>query len=182
MTVEVVQGPVTKSATVRVSVVPGPLHRVDIEPAKQDIEVTKAQRFTAGAMDRYGNPIADLDYTYQSDELAGRVDSQGNFTAGTRTGAYQGAVTVKVSQGAVTKTASAEVMIEPGPLHRVNIEPVEPNIEVTKGRQFTFTTLDRFDNPILGLPLRSGPGSRWAELTTWGSLPRGPGPEPTMGR
>ena len=173
VTVEVVQGPVTKSATVRVSVVPGPLHRVDIEPAKQDIEVTKAQRFTAGAMDRYGNPIADLDYTYQSDELAGRVDSQGNFTAGTRTGAYQGAVTVKVSQGAVTKTASAEVMIEPGPLHRVNIEPVEPNIEVTKGRQFTFTTLDRFDNPILGLPFTFRSGEQVGRIDNLGKFTAG---------
>ena len=173
VTVEVAQGPVTISATARVSVVPGPLHRVNIEPAKPDIEVTKAQRFTARALDRYGNPIADLDNTYQSDGLAGRVDSQGSFTAGTRAGDYQGAVTVKVSQGAVTKSALAEVMIEPGPLHRVEIEPVEPNIEVTKGRQFTFTAFDRFDNPILGLPFTFRSGEQVGQIDNLGKFTAG---------
>ena len=151
VTVEVTQGSVTRAATVNVIIGPGPLDHVIIEPAAPVVEVTEEQQLTATALDQFDNPVPGLNYTFQSDREAGRVDTEGRFTAGTRAGTYEGAVTVEVAQGSVTRMATSEVIIEPGLLDHVMIEPNAPSVEATKEEQFTARALDRYDNPIHGL-------------------------------
>ena len=148
VTVSVTQGSVTRTAMARVTIEPGPLHSVSIEPAELVTKVTTEQRFTAMALDEFDNPISGLALTFQAHDQAGQIDGDGAFTAGTRTGVYQGGVTVAVTQGTITLMAGADVTVEPGPLDHVNIEPAETVVEVTNGRQFTATGFDRFHNPI----------------------------------
>ena len=151
VTVEVSQGEINWRSTAQVTLLPGPLHQVNVEPAGLAIEVSRTHRFAASAEDRYGNPISGLEYSYISDALAGSVDIQGLFTASTRAGTYPAGLTVEVTQGPLTRSASVKVTVEPGPLHQVRLEPTEPVFTVGGEQQFSFRALDRFDNPIPGL-------------------------------
>ena len=151
VTVEVTQGAVTRGATAGVVVEPGRLDHVVLEPAATTVEVTGAQGFTATAQDQFDNLISGLAFSFNTDDQAGQVDSQGGFTAGTQAGTYDAAVTVEATQGAVTRSATANVVVEPGALDHVVIDPVTPAVEVTKAQAFTATALDQFDNPISGL-------------------------------
>jgi PKD repeat protein len=148
---EATEGPARQAATAVLVINPGPLDRVKLQPEAATLEVGKEQKFTATALDRFDNPIPGLVPSFRSDSQAGQVDSDGKFTAVTKAGAYAGGITVRVTQGSVTKTATAPVTVQPGPLDRVKLEPSRTTLLVTKDQQFTAAALDRFDNLIPGL-------------------------------
>ena len=148
ITAVVTDGPVTQSASAEVTVLPGPLDRVTIEPSSAVVEVAEGRRFTAAAVDEFGNPIPGLTYSFRSSERAGRVDNEGRLSAGTAAGVYENAVTVEVSQGSVTRTAAATVIVKPGPLDRVTIDPASATMQVATERGFTAEAIDRFGNSI----------------------------------
>ena len=149
--VEVAQGSVTRTATAKITIVPGPLTSVVILPGDPTLRVTEEQRFTATALDTFGNSIPGLTYSFSSDSRAGEIDDQGKFTAGTRRGTYGAAVTVEATQESVTRVVSARLTIKPGPLHHVDIRPTTPTVEASKELRFTATSFDEYDNPIRGL-------------------------------
>ena len=146
--VEVTQRSVTETATADITLEPGPLDQVNIEPASVTLEVNREQQFIAKALDEFGNPIPGLTLSFTADEQVGKVDSEGNYIAGTVAGLYQEGVTVMVSQGSVTRTKAATITIEPGPLDRVTLEPGSATTEVAQELQFTVTPLDQFGNEI----------------------------------
>ena len=148
VTVEVTQGSITRRATTDVVTEPDSLDRVEIIPITATLPPTGQQQLAARAMDQFGNFIPDLVYDFRSDEQAGQVDSNGWLTAGRKAGKYESAVTVVVTQGSVSATAAANVIIEPGPLHHVELEPTRASVEVRKVRRFTATAFDQFENPI----------------------------------
>ena len=142
--VEVTQGTISRAATAKVTLDPGSLDHVFLGPAAPTVEVAQVQQFTATALDRFENPIPGLTYTFGSGDQAGRVDSQGKFSAGTKAGTYEGAVTVEVTQGSVTRTAAADLTIEPAAATGVNFPgatwesrtPVELGMDGAKLDQF----------------------------------------------
>ena len=148
VSVEASQGQVTRRSTAQITVLPGPLDQVNVEAAPPAIEATMTHSVAATAVDRYGNTISGLEYRYNSNAMAGSVDQQGIFTAGTRAGTYPAGLTVEATQGPDSRSASVRVIVGPGPLHRVRLEPVAPVFKVAGEQQFSFTALDRFDNPI----------------------------------
>ena len=145
------QASVTSRDSARVTVEPGPLHRITVEPAEVTLAVTESQQFTVSAFDRFDNPLPDLTLEFNAETKAGRVDAEGTFTAGTKPGSYGGAVTVEVSQGDTTKTATATIILDPGPLSRVTIEPTAVTLPVTETQQFAAAAFDRHGNPLPGL-------------------------------
>ncbi|GEM_PF-513589 len=151
VTVEVTQGAITKAATAKVTLKPGPLAQVRIEPSEPSLEVSKAQQFAAKALDQFDNPIPGLTYSFRAERAAGQIDSAGNFTAATRAGTYDNAVTAEVTQGAVTKTASAKLTLKPGPLSAVKIDPTEATVEVAGTQRFSARASDQYDNAIPGI-------------------------------
>ncbi len=165
--------PQTSTATISITVEPGPLERVKIEPPVPTLEVTGELKFTPTALDRFANPIPGLNYTFRSDEKAGKVDPEGKLTAGASAGSYESGITVEVAQGSATRAASAKVTVKPGPLHRVNIDPVEATVEVTKERKFTATAVDRFGNPIPDLSYTFGSDKGPGQVTSDGGLTAG---------
>jgi PKD repeat protein len=173
VTVEVTQGTVTRRVTANVIIEPGPLDHVKLEPASTSLEVTKEKRFSTQAFDRFENPIPGLTYSFRADVVAGQVDSQGRFTAGTKAGTYDDAVTVEVTQGAVTRRATANVTIEPGPLDHVKLEPATAAVEVTKEQQFTATALDQFENSIPGLTFTFRSPKRAGQVDSQGRFTAG---------
>ncbi len=151
LTVEATHGEIAATATATVTVKPGPLARVEIVPAGANLTVEEERRFAAVALDRFGNPIPDLDQVFLWDQRAGRMDQEGGFFAGTLAGSYPHAVSVQVTQGGLTRGAAADVTVGPGPLARVILVPSDITLEVASAVQLAVTGVDRFDNLIPGL-------------------------------
>ena len=151
--VEATQDTVTKTATTGVTIEAGPLDHISVEPVATTLGVTGVQKFAATALDEFDNPIPGLAFAFQADERVGEIDNQGNFVAGTKPGIYAGAVTVEVDQETLTRTATANVTIETGPLHHISVDPVGTTLGVTGAQQFTATGRDRFENPIPGVTI-----------------------------
>lgn len=145
---QVTQGLVTRSAMATTNILAGPLDMVMIEPARPTVAVTKGQQFTAAAFDRYGNLIPDLSYSFRSDERVGHVDSTGNYVAGTTAGSFENAVTVEVTQGEVTATAVATVVLEHGPLHTARVNPDALTLDIGQSQELTAEAADIYGNPI----------------------------------
>ena len=173
VTVEVTQGPVTRTATTAVTIKPGPVDRITIEPAGPPAQVTEAQQFKTTAVDKHGNSITGLKFSYESGLPAGEIGPDGKFIAGTQAGMFEDAVKVEVTQGEVTRQASAGVTIEPGPLDHVNIEPSIATVEVTRQQAFTAQGFDRFDNPISGLQYSFVSDSQAGQVDTGGGFTAG---------
>ncbi len=142
-------GTVTLKASASVTVEPGPLDHVTIEPVA--IEAGGEALLVAQAFDRYGNPVSGLTYAFGADPEVGELDAEGRFTS-TRAGFYAEVVTVKVAQGGVAVAAAASAAVEPGPLDHVTIEPDFPTMEVGQEQQFTVSAFDQYGNRITGLP------------------------------
>ena len=115
VTVEVTQEANTQTTAASVTLVPGPLNRVSLEPSELTLEVTEQIHFTATAFDQFDNPLSGLTYIYTVDQQAGQVDKQGLFEPGTILGTYPKGITVRATQGEVTRRISARVSLVPGP-------------------------------------------------------------------
>ncbi|MCH8982423.1 DnaJ domain-containing protein, partial [candidate division KSB1 bacterium] len=79
---------VSMAASVAVVIRPDPLDRIVIVPGWARLTVGGTQRFTATALDRYGNEITDVSYSWSASEPSGLIDEKGNFSASTRPGHY----------------------------------------------------------------------------------------------
>ena len=143
-------GPTQSKAITSVTVVvqPGPLHRIIIQPDILTLSVAAQDQFTVSAFDRFGNLISGLSTRLWSDEIAGKVDDSGAFKAGTQPGVYEAGVTVEVTQGTVTKTASAGVTVAPGPLAKVLLHPEAVELNIGESHEFTARAVDAYDNPL----------------------------------
>ena len=151
VTVEVAQGSISVSATAKVTLEPGPLSRVALEPKAAALHVGQMQQFRAAAYDRFNNSIPDQTSTFGASPRAGYVDGEGLFVAGTRAGVYAAGVSARTAQGSVTRSVWASVTVEPGPLDHVTLEPVVLTLPVTEDHQLIRSARDRFDNAIFGL-------------------------------
>ena len=173
VTVEVAQGPIARTATTAVTIEPGQVDRISIEPSGPPARITEAQQFKTTALDKHGNQITGLTFSFQSNLPAGQIDQDGKFVAGTQAGTFEDAVMVEVTQGDLVRTASTMVTVQPGPLDHVNIEPAVATVEVTKEQTFTAQGLDRFDNPIPGLSYSFVSDSQAGQVETGGRFTAG---------
>lgn len=146
--VEVTEGSITKTATAKIIIEPGPLNDVEISPASLVVQAAKGQALKVVAYDEFDNTILDLPFIFQADAEAGEISVDGNFVAATVAGTYENSVVVEVTQDSLTKTAMASVVVEPGPLDHVGIDAIPSAIEAGKQHQVKAVALDEFENPI----------------------------------
>ena len=159
VTIEATVAEVTKTATAKVIVEPGPLERVTLEPTSSTVEAGQSQQFTATALDQFDNQISGLTFVFTSAEEAGHFGPDGTFTAVEKEGSYQNALAVETAEGFTIERATASVTVEPGPLNHVTLEPASLTLQVTQQQQIGATAFDRFGNPTPGLAVvfRSNP-------------------------
>ena len=105
----------TQTTPASVTIVPGPLHRVSLEPSELTLEVTEQMQFTATAFDQFDNSLSGVTYVYTADQQSGQMDQEGLFKPGTILGTYPKGITVGATQGEVTRSTSAQVSLVPGP-------------------------------------------------------------------
>ena len=115
-TVEVVavQGSITEvvNATVTVTTsTAGTLDHIIITPANVTVAPSATRQFTAQGYDVSNVAITGLSYTWSVTAGVGTITNTGLFTAGTTAGTFTEGIQVFATQGSVTKTGYATVII-----------------------------------------------------------------------
>ena len=173
VTVEVNQGSVTKTGSASLTVVPGPLAELRLDPPSPVVAASKDITVKALPLDAYGNLIAGLTGTFTADKAAGQVNDTGTFTAVTKAGSYDKALTVEVRQDALVKTATAHVTVAPGPLFDVKLTPPTQSLQVTKEQVFAAAAFDEFGNAIPGLAYTFAADVRGGKIDAAGKFTAG---------
>ena len=139
-------GEVTLRATANVEVVPGPLHRVLIDPLMAKLSIGDTLGFGAVGVDEFGNEIAELTVDWTAIHGLGEMDSDGRLTAGTTAGTFE--VIARASTPEVSRAASVTVVVRPDPLDAVNLRPRMATLTVGGSTQFFAAAVDRYGNII----------------------------------
>lgn len=109
--VEAFDGKVSLEAYSDVTVIPGPLDHLAIEPEETTVDVGQSQKFIVTAFDSYENTIDGLVYEFSANVNSGVIDSYGNYTAGIITGNCENCISVHVTDKSITKSITASVFI-----------------------------------------------------------------------
>ena len=139
------------SASVTVVVLADAFDGVVLTPAAAALQVGDELRFSARAVDRYGNPIGNAVVMWAAEPKSGRVDEGGVFRADTKPGHHTNAVTAMVRQGSIVRRASADVTLESAELAEVLVEPEAVDVSVGEAARLKVQPVDRFGNQISGL-------------------------------
>ncbi len=137
-----------ESASVTIIASAGLLAHISLSPDSLTVLPEGTGIFTVSAFDQFGNELADVETSYAVSESAGTIDQQGRFTASQNAGAYPDSLTVVVSADGLSIDTSATIVIRPGPLSQVILEP--QSVSTLPSGQLTFSTLamDDFGNPL----------------------------------
>lgn len=144
---------VSLGAAAAVVIRPDPLDRIVIVPGWARLTVGGTQRFAATALDRYGNEITDVSFSWSASEPSGLIDEKGNFNASTRPGQYTAALHVQAVQGDRRREASAPLILDPGPLASLSVHPAVVELAIGDRVTFSVSPLDQYGNEISGLPI-----------------------------
>ncbi|OJT26903.1 hypothetical protein BO221_02520 [Archangium sp. Cb G35] len=142
------------SASASVVIQPGALARLLLSPTSASLQVRESVAFTARGLDAYDNEVP-LTPSWEVSGGGGTIDVHGTFTAGTTAGTYND--TVRVS--AEGMSASASVVVRPGPVVGVSLTPTNPTLRPLGTQQFSARAWDAF-------------GNQWAASEpTWSAAP-----------
>ncbi len=144
--VEASLGEVTIRTTANVEVVPGPLHRVLMDPLMATLSIGDSLGFGAVGVDEFGNVIAELTVDWTAVHGLGEMDSDGRLTTGTTAGTFE--VIARASTSEVSRAASAMVVVRPDPLDAVDLRPRTATLAVGGSTQFFAAAVDRYGNLI----------------------------------
>ena len=139
------------TSSVEIFVNSGPLANLTLEPSSQVLEVTKRQLFKPLFSDEFGNIPSNVEFNFRLDDEVGQINRNGNFVAGRVAGQYNKSVIVEAFDGNVILEAYSDVIVIPGSLDHLAIEPEETTINVGQSQKFTVTAFDRYENTIDGL-------------------------------
>jgi len=139
-------GTMTGQATV--TIIPGPLHHVNVTPAVAFVVKGGAQQFTADGQDIYNNSVPGLTFVWETN--VGTITSTGLFAAQqTPANGYVRAITSQVASVFVNGTSNVTVMF--GPLAYIVVSPATINVVANTSQAFTCVGYDNANNPIIGL-------------------------------
>ena len=108
-------GDQSHETSIDVTITPGPLSSIAVEPDEITLNIGAAQPFIFAAFDEFGNGIADVLAAWAMPEDVGALDGRGLFRAGTRAGTFPGAIRVDVVERSERVSATVDVSIRPDP-------------------------------------------------------------------
>ena len=137
----VTQGPATKTASVDVTITPGPLTEVRLKPETVELNIGESHEFTATAVDIYGNALPNARLTWRINQRIGTISASGLVTAGNIAGFYENGVTAAI----LSVEATASITVNPDAPSDVSI----PAVLVAAGEPVTLKALvvDQHGNP-----------------------------------
>ncbi|MCH8309580.1 MAG: hypothetical protein IIB17_03670, partial [Chloroflexi bacterium] len=158
--VEATDGSNTASAQAHVRIDPGPLAQLLLLPNTPTVRAGGEVRFTASALDRWGNALEGLNIQFDKNSSAGRINPHGDFVAAGLAGVFRDAVNVEALAGGISLSASTDVIVTHGPLDHVLIAPTAAEVRAAETTSFTARASDAFGNEIEGAQITwKGSGS-----------------------
>ena len=132
-----------------VTVAPGALNSITIQPPARTLSVTASGAFTATGYDTYGNQITPLSVAWSvSPGIAGSVTISGPLTATFQAGTTAATYLNALRATAFGVTGTADVTVAPGALATISIAPSSRTLSVTASGAFTATGYDSYNNQI----------------------------------
>jgi hypothetical protein len=149
----------SKTGTAIVTIVPGAIASVALQPATVSLEAGSNLALHAEGFDRYGNAISGLRFGWATTIGSIAPIETGSPAAVLAAGFLAGSGSLTISSGG--KTLVVRVDVTPGPLDRIQVGMVvdssrfEGPVDIPAGAQRTFVakTTDRFGNVIADVPL-----------------------------
>ena len=159
----------SRSVLIGVTITPGPLSSVALEPTAVTLDIGATQPFTLTARDSFENEITDVVASWSVVPDVGAIDPDRVLTIGTVAGAFPSAVRVEVVHGEDRLTAIGDASIRPDPLAVLSVTPGDTVLERGSPQQYTAVGLDRFGNEISDLALlwEADGGRCSADLYRW---------------
>ena len=144
-------GKFAQAGSIDVTITPGPVSTVVVEPAEITLDIGASQPFRFIAFDEFGNEISDVQSVWSIAPDVGTLNDNQFLEAGTKAGSFPGALRVDLLEGTDRTSATADVSIRPDPLARVNVEPSFAVVERGAFQQFAAAGFDQHENEIPGL-------------------------------
>ncbi len=130
-------------AVANVTVAPGPVHRLELQPAQAQVASSMTQTFSAKGYDAVGNETP-VDVEWAMSAKIGTIDQDGNFT-GTQVGK---GLLVAHASGIV---ATADLTVQPGPVALVFVTPQPVQAKAGEDVEFEAQGFDAHHNLIPSL-------------------------------
>jgi hypothetical protein len=134
-----------------ITVVPGPLARIELNPPATSLAVNQQQTFSATGYDAFNNVVPGLTFEWKAKPAAGAIVSSSatnaTFRAGTTPGTYFAGVTATADD----ITGGADIVVREGSVAAVVVTPPTATLRVNESQLFTASVQDAFGNPIPGL-------------------------------
>lgn len=134
------QGSITDSVSITVN--PGAISTVTLNPASASVPAGGTRSFTASAKDSYGNTVSVSSFSWSVTNSIGSVNAVGLFTAGAT--ARDG--TVRACTG--SRCGSADVSVTAGSLHHIHVSPQAPTLQSGQTQLFSAEGRDLYNNVI----------------------------------
>ena len=106
-----------------VTVTPGPVASVTLEPTVVAVDVGASQQFTFRALDGFGNEISDVPGLWSVPTEAGAIDSNGVLTASTVAGLFLQGIRVEVVTGEDRASDESDLAVQSGHLSTIDLTP-----------------------------------------------------------
>ena len=151
VTARATQGATVRQASADVTLEPGKLAMLRVEPPTTEIATEEALPLNVQAVDRYGNEIPGLLISYLWPQAAGdsRLDATGTFIAGNIAATFPIEVTAR--QDGVAKVARITLTVRPGPIDRVQVVPATATLKIGDSQEFAVRAFDEYGNEIAGV-------------------------------
>src|SRR5688572_28064822 len=128
---------------------PGPrVTRIDVTPQATDVDVTGTQQYTALAFDAQGQSVSGKTFSWRTSSSAVASIS----SSGLATGVAPGTATITASTDGVSGSASIRVILQTGPVARVEILPNPASVFVSASIPLSATAYDAQGRPMDGTP------------------------------
>ena len=135
-------------ASASITVVPGPVAKVEIDPPSVILEIGDTQSFVFKAFDAFDNETTPATTAWTVPPEVGTIDSEGTFTGGIKAGEFAGTIRFEAIEGTTSVSASADVEILPDTLDSVDIVPSDTVVGRLAAQQFSAKGSDKFGNII----------------------------------
>ena len=106
----------TAASSESITVKPGPLVKVSIDPEAVTLQVQETAQLQARTLDQFDNLIGNAVLSWVLIGVGGTIDETGLITAGTEAGIYEGFVRLTATQDARSQKALVDATVTPGNL------------------------------------------------------------------
>ena len=127
----VTAGAVSRRDGLTVTILPDKLTQLELSPSSIEIAAGESMQLRVSPTDAHGNAIDNVVATWSTLSPGAIASQSGRLTASTIAGSYGPTLEVTVSHDGSTISATADVIVVPGPLHQVVVAPKA--IEIGRG-------------------------------------------------